>query len=80
MLYIITIISADKTGLSLSHLVPEILGPKVGLIFHQNILFDRFEAFYIIFSLIFDPIESNLFLHAEPSYHNLMKYPLPIYT
>ncbi len=31
-----------KIGWSLSHLVPEILGPKVGLIFHQNVLFDRF--------------------------------------
>ncbi len=31
-------VSAEKIGLSLSHLVPEILGPKVGLIFHQQIL------------------------------------------
>ncbi len=31
-----------KIGLSLSHLVPEILGPKFGLIFHQNVLFNRF--------------------------------------
>ncbi len=30
--------SAEKIGLSLSHLVPEILGPKTGLICHQNIL------------------------------------------
>ncbi len=35
-------LSAEKIGLSLSHLVPEILGPKFGLIFHQNILFKRF--------------------------------------
>ncbi len=28
-----------KIGLSLSHLVPEILGPKFGLIFHQNVIF-----------------------------------------
>ncbi len=28
-----------KIGFSLSHLVPEILGPKVGLIFHQNLFF-----------------------------------------
>ncbi len=34
--------SAEKIGLSLSHLVPEILGPKVGVIFHQNVLFNRF--------------------------------------
>ncbi len=31
-----------KIGLSLSHLVPEILGPKVGLFFHQIVLFNRF--------------------------------------
>ncbi len=36
-------LSAEKKiGLSLSHLVPEILGPKFGLIFHQNVLFNRF--------------------------------------
>ncbi len=28
-----------KNGLSLSHLVQEIKGPKVGLFFHQNVLF-----------------------------------------
>ncbi len=32
----------EKIGLSLSHLVPEILGPKVGLIFHQNVFVNRF--------------------------------------
>ncbi len=31
-----------KDGLSLFHLVPEILELKVGLIFHQNALFNRF--------------------------------------
>ncbi len=31
-----------KIGFSLSHLVPEIRGPKVDLIFHQNVLFNRF--------------------------------------
>ncbi len=31
-----------KIGLSLSHLVLEILGPKFVLIFHQNVLFNRF--------------------------------------
>ncbi len=36
-------LSAEKNGLSLSYLVPEILGHKVvGLIFQQNILFDSF--------------------------------------
>ncbi len=32
-------LSSEKIGL---HLFPEILGLKVGLIFHQNVLFDRF--------------------------------------
>ncbi len=31
-----------KISLSLSHLVPEILGPKMDLIFHQNLFFNRF--------------------------------------
>ncbi len=31
-----------KIGLFLSHLVPEILVPKVGLIFHYNVLFNSF--------------------------------------
>ncbi len=31
-----------KIGLSLSHLIPDILGPKLGLIFHQNVLFNTF--------------------------------------
>ncbi len=35
-------LSVEKIGLSLSHLVPEILEPKVGLLFHQNILFNNF--------------------------------------
>ncbi len=35
-------LSTEKIGLSLSHLVPEILGPKVGLIFHHNLLFNSF--------------------------------------
>ncbi len=46
-------LSAEQNGLSLSHLVPEILGPKVGLIFHQNVLFNRFKAFCINFPLMF---------------------------
>ncbi len=32
----------QKIGLSQSHLVPKILGPKVSLIFHQNALFNSF--------------------------------------
>ncbi len=35
-------LSAEKNGLSLLRLVPEILESKVGLIFHQNLLFNRF--------------------------------------
>ncbi len=35
-------LSAENIGLSLSHLVPEILGPKVGLILNQNVLFNSF--------------------------------------
>ncbi len=38
----LTPFSAEKIGLSLSHLVPEILAPKVGVIFHQNVLLNRF--------------------------------------
>ncbi len=48
-------VTAEKIGLSLSHLVPEIIWPKVGLNFHKNLSFDHFEAFVPIFSLIFDP-------------------------
>ncbi len=49
-------LSAEKIGLPLSHLVSGILGPKVGLIIHQNVLTD-FKHFVYIFSLNFDPIE-----------------------
>ncbi len=31
-----------KISLSLSHLVTETLGPKIGLIFHLNVLFNSF--------------------------------------
>ncbi len=31
-----TVAMVKKIGLSLSHLAPEILGPNVGLIFHQK--------------------------------------------
>ncbi len=31
-----------RVSLSLSHFVPEILGPKFGLIFHQNVFFNTF--------------------------------------
>ncbi len=42
-----------KIGLSLSHLVPEILEPKDGLFFHQNEQLNRFKAFYINFLIDF---------------------------
>ncbi len=38
-------------SVSLSHLVPEILGRKFGLLFHQNVLFNQFKAFCINFLL-----------------------------
>ncbi len=44
--------SAQKLFPSLD-LVPEILGPKVGVMFHQNVLFNNFEAFSINFLLWF---------------------------
>ncbi len=47
--------SAEKISLSLSHLVPEILWPKVGLIFHQNVLVNRFDAFCINFQSNWPP-------------------------
>ncbi len=50
---LIDLLSTEKICLSLSHLVPEILGPKFGLIFHQNIVFNRFQAFCIKFLLEF---------------------------
>ncbi len=34
--------SPEYISLSLSQLVPEILGPNVGLIVHQNVLFKSF--------------------------------------
>ncbi len=56
--------SAEKIGLSLSHLVPEILGPKVGVIFHQNVLFNRFFKHFISifpsFSIQLTPFSINL--------------------
>ncbi len=51
ILYLIT----EKNGLSLSHLVPKILGPKFGVIF---------KYFVSIFSLIFNPIDP-LFYWSE---------------
>ncbi len=79
---------AEKIGLSLSHLVPETLGPKAGLIFHQNVLFNWFKAFLINFPLIFDPLFIDFksfwpLIFTKPVFfrvlntatENLMKYP-----
>ncbi len=46
-------LSSEKIELSLLHSVPETLGPKFGIIFHQNLLFNRFQAFCINFLLNF---------------------------
>ncbi len=35
-------LSAEKIGMSLSHLAPEKLGPKVDVKFHQNVLINSF--------------------------------------
>ncbi len=45
--------SAEKISLSLSHLFPEIHGPKDGLIFTKNVLFNSFNHFVSIFILDF---------------------------
>ncbi len=56
------------------HLVPDIIGPKVALTFHQKLSFDIFEAFstnlsfsiqLILFSLFLDPLHSK---HAYTLY------------
>ncbi len=54
---LLTPLSAEKICLPLSHSVPEIIWPKVGLNFHKNLSFDHFEAFVPIFSLTFDLID-----------------------
>ncbi len=46
-------LSAKKISLFLSHFVPEIIWPKVGLFFHKNLLFDTFEAICNTFLLDF---------------------------
>ncbi len=56
-------LSAEKIGLSLSHLVPEILGSKVCLFFHQNVLLFQFLSWFSIqltpFSLILDLFDNS---------------------
>ncbi len=68
-------LSAERNwvvSITFSHLVPEIVGPKVGLIFHQNLLFNSFTVFcmnflldfqsnWLTFSLILDLFYPSLF-------------------
>ncbi len=67
-----------KIGLSLSHLVPEVIWPKVGLHFHKNLSFDHFEAFVPIFSLIFDlinPLFCSSYIFLTPYFYKT-SYPV----
>ncbi len=50
-------LSIEKISLSLSHLVPEILRPKVGLFFTKMYYLTDFKHFVSIFSLICNPID-----------------------
>ncbi len=50
-------LSAEKIGLSLSHLISEILGHKVGLIFTKMYYLTDFKYFVSISALIFDPLD-----------------------
>ncbi len=56
----VPILCLVMSWLSLSHLFPEIHGPKVGLIFHQNVFLTVFKPFVSIFSLIFDLFDTLL--------------------
>ncbi len=74
-------LSAEKICLSLSHLIPEIIWPKVGLFFHKSLSFDTFEAIcttflldfrscWPLFSLLLDIFDSSFFsLNARPPQH-----------
>ncbi len=44
-----------KISLSLSHLIPEIIWPKVALFFHKNLSFDTFETKSPWFSILLTP-------------------------
>ncbi len=46
-----------KISVCLSHLVPEILGPKAGLIFTKMYYLIVFRHFISISSLIFEPVD-----------------------
>ncbi len=54
----------QKISLSLSYLVPEIIGPKFGLTFHHCHLVVVKHFVYILFSLIFSPVD--LFVVLKP--------------
>ncbi len=47
----------DLIDLLFLHLVREILGPRIDLFFHGNVLFSSFKHFASIFSLIFDQVD-----------------------
>ncbi len=67
-----------KIDLFLSHLVPEILGPKVGPFFTKMYYLIDFKHFVSIFSLIFDPIDpigSKMCSRAEPGYRKCDEEP-----
>ncbi len=85
-------LSAEKIGLSLSHLVPEIIWPKVGLIFHTYLTVDHFKAFctnfrydfrsywhpFLQFLDLFDPSFLQKNLDPVGSILSLHAGPLPI--
>ncbi len=53
---LLTLIYASRIDLSLSHLVPEIFGSKIGLMFHQNVLLNSFKHYVPIFTMILYPV------------------------
>ncbi len=52
---------AEKISFSPSHIVPEIIWPKVGLMFHQNLSFNYFKSLYTNFLLIFSILLTPFF-------------------
>ncbi len=52
-----SLVLQNKISLSLSHVVPEILGPKVGLFLTKMYYLAVFKHFVSIFFFIFDPID-----------------------
>ncbi len=71
-------LSAERFGLSLSRLVPEILGPTIAVIFYQNVLFNRFTYKHFIsiftwisirltfFSLVLDLLTPHFYKTLDP--------------